>query len=89
MLEAQANLDGHVAAGARLADDVAADYDMAGQFSLGAVDRSARLRVKLAELADVVQDRAGHHQILVERRLQFGIVIGVFIGKKDGRARHA
>ena len=47
------------------------------------------LLLDLAQLADVVQDRAGHDQPLVQPRLHVGIVVVVLVGQIDARARHA
>ena len=73
----------------RLADHVAAHQDVADQAAFLGVLRLDRVIVQLAELADVVEDRRGHDDRLVQGRIQAVVILRVVVGQEPGDPGHA
>ena len=79
MLQPQERVGRQGARRGRLAHDVAALEQMADQRPAGRVDRALGPLLQLAQLANVVQDCAGHGHRFVQRRVKLVVILGVLI----------
>ena len=67
--------------GGGLAQHVAALQDVADEGAAGGILGAGGRELQLAQFADVVQHAAGDDQVPVERRLQVGARVRVFVGQ--------
>jgi hypothetical protein len=72
----------------RVADQVAPQQQVPEQPARHGRLRGHHVLTQLGDPADVVQDRPGHDQVAVERRLQLGVVGGVPVHQVQAQAGH-
>ena len=90
VLEAQEQLAREpVDPGRGLANHVPAHQHVTDQGPFRRIPCLDRVIRKLAQLADVVQDRGRHDQTAIERRIELVVVLAVMIGQKHGDPGHA